>query len=568
MEKTLDVFKAQQSRNVHILDELTAFLEQGEKVGVPVDVQLINKIESAKKNAAKGKLKIALIGGFSEGKTSIAAAWMGRLDKASMNISHQESSNEVKVYDVGSDFVLIDTPGLFGFKEQFNEDTKAVEKYKDMTKKYISEAHLILYVMNSTNPIKESHKADLEWLFRTLNLLDRTVFVLSRFDEVADVEDEEDYVANVQVKRQNVRARLNDMIVLTQPEHDALNIVAVAANPFDMGTEYWLGNPEKFRSLSHISELQDATSDKIEQSGGALVLSEETKKSVIRDILTRKLPEAIANDVRIRQEVEDLSSIHVRLSKELLTMQRDIAEARISLNNFVSDYFKDLILRARGLSLETYMEFFENEIGEKGIIIDTRLENEFSRRVQSVNNAIQKMHLGYSAEINHYNGNMAAMGKQGLNYVVKSNFINSATVIAARDGVVSVGKIAGLELGKLLKFKPWGAIKFAKGLNGALVFAGVALELWDTYNQAKREAEFKKMIDSMISNFNLQREGLISTLGGSEFAREYFTGFALMQDEMTSLESAMHAIQEQQSLFARWRADAEAIDAEYKHVND
>lgn len=568
MEKTLDVFKVQQSRNVHILDELTAFLEQGEKVGVPVDVQLINKIEAAKENAANGKLKIALIGGFSEGKTSIAAAWMGRLDKASMNISHQESSNEVKVYDVGSDFVLIDTPGLFGFKEQFNEDTRAVEKYKDMTKKYISEAHLILYVMNSTNPIKESHKADLEWLFRTLNLLERTVFVLSRFDEVADVEDEDDYAANVEVKRQNVRARLDDLIALTSLEHDALNIVAVAANPFDMGTEYWLDNPEKFRALSHISELQDATSDKIEKSGGALALSEETKKSVIRDILTRKLPEAIANDVLIRQEVEDLSSIHVRLSKELLTMQRDIAEARISLNNFVLDYFKDLILRARGLSLETYMEFFESEIGEQGIIIDTRLDNEFARRVQSVNNAIQKMHLGYSAEINHYNGNMAAMGKQGLNYVVKSNLINSATVIAARDGVVSVGKMAGLELGKLLKFKPWGAIKFAKGLNGALVFAGVALELWDTYSQAKREAEFKKMIDSMISNFNQQRDGLISVLGGSEFARDYFTGFALMQDEMASLERAMQAIQEQQSLFARWRADAEAIDAEYTRVND
>jgi len=568
MEKTLDVFKAQQSRNVHILDELTAFLEQGEKVGVPVDVQFINKIEAAKENAANGKLKIALIGGFSEGKTSIAAAWMGRLDKASMNISHQESSNEVKVYDVGSDFVLIDTPGLFGFKEQFNEDTRAVEKYKDMTKKYISEAHLILYVMNSTNPIKESHKADLEWLFRTLNLLERTVFVLSRFDEVADVEDEDDYAANVEVKRQNVRARLDDLIALTSLEHDALNIVAVAANPFDMGTEYWLDNPEKFRALSHISELQDATSDKIEKSGGALALSEETKKSVIRDILTRKLPEAIANDVRIRQEVEDLSSIHVRLSKELLTMQRDIAEARISLNNFVLDYFKDLILRARGLSLETYMEFFESEIGEQGIIIDTRLDNEFARRVQSVNNAIQKMHLGYSAEIDHYNGNMAAMGKQGLNYVVKSNLINSATVIAARDGVVSVGKMAGLELGKLLKFKPWGAIKFAKGLNGALVFAGVALELWDTYSQAKREAEFKKMIDSMISNFNQQRDGLISVLGGSGFARDYFTGFALMQDEMASLERAMQAIQEQQSLFARWRADAEAIDAEYTRVND
>lgn len=568
MDKTLEAFKAQQLRNIYILDELTAFLEQGEKVGVPVDVQLIHKIEAAKENAANGKLKIALIGGFSEGKTSIAAAWMGRLDKASMNISHQESSNEVKVYDVGSDFVLIDTPGLFGFKEQFNEDTRVVEKYKDMTKKYISEAHLILYVMNSTNPIKESHKADLEWLFRTLNLLDRTVFVLSRFDEVADVEDEEDYTSNMLVKRQNVSSRLSDLIALTQQERDALSIVAVAANPFDMGTEYWLENPEKFLALSHIVELQDATSYKIERSGGALALCEETKKSVIKDILFRKLPEAIANDDRIKKEVEGLASMHTRISKELLMMQRDITDARISLKTFVTDYFKDLILRAKGLSLETYVEFFENEIGEKGIVINTRLENEFDRRVQSVNNAIRKMHLGYSAEINHYNGNIAAMGKQGLNYIVKSNFINSTTVIAARDGVVTVGKMAGLELGKFLKFKPWGAIKFAKGMNGALVFVGVALELWDTYNQAKREEEFKKMIETMVGNFNQQREGLINSLEENDFDRKHFTGFAQMQDEMINLETTMQAIRERQSLFSRWRADVEAIDAEYTRAND
>lgn len=363
-------------------------------------------------------------------------------------------------------------------------------------------------------------------------------------------------------------SRLSDLIALTQQERDALSIVAVAANPFDMGTEYWLENPEKFLALSHIVELQDATSYKIERSGGALALCEETKKSVIKDILFRKLPEAIANDDRIKKEVEGLSSMHTRLSKELLMMQRDITDARISLKTFVTDYFKDLILRAKGLSLETYVEFFENEIGEKGIVINTRLENEFDRRVQSVNNAIRKMHLGYSAEINHYNGNIAAMGKQGLNYIVKSNFINSTTVIAARDGVVTVGKMAGLELGKFLKFKPWGAIKFAKGMNGALVFVGVALELWDTYNQAKREEEFKKMIESMVGNFNQQREGLINTLEESDFDRKHFTGFAQMQDEMINLETTMQAIRERQSLFSRWRADAEAIDAEYTRAND
>ncbi len=67
-------------------------------------------------------------------------------------------------------------------------DSGEIERYKDITKKYISEAHLILYALNPSNPIKESHKDDLNWLFRTLNLLSRTIFVISRFDEEADIE--------------------------------------------------------------------------------------------------------------------------------------------------------------------------------------------------------------------------------------------------------------------------------------------------------------------------------------------------------------------------------------------
>ena len=190
MNSTLELFLNQNNKALALLDKLRVFLEQGAALGVNIDPTLLSKLEHASQNLANDKLKIALIGGFSEGKTSIAAAWMERLDKSSMNISQQESSNEVKVYEVDDNFVLIDTPGLFGFKEQYNADINAMEKYKDITRKYVSEAHLVLYVMNSTNPIKDSHKDDLNWLFRTLDLLPRTVFVLSRFDEVADVEDE------------------------------------------------------------------------------------------------------------------------------------------------------------------------------------------------------------------------------------------------------------------------------------------------------------------------------------------------------------------------------------------
>jgi GTP-binding protein EngB required for normal cell division len=189
MESTVETFRSQQTKALDILRRLEEFLRQGEIVGVTIDPALANKLRTASAQLAAGKLKIALVGGVSEGKTSIAAAWMERLDKSSMKISQQESSNEVKVYDVGDNLVLIDTPGLFGFKEEFNADTKTIERYKDKTRRFVSDSHLVLYVMNSTSPLNESHKADLHWLFRELFLLPRTVLVLSRFDEVADVAD-------------------------------------------------------------------------------------------------------------------------------------------------------------------------------------------------------------------------------------------------------------------------------------------------------------------------------------------------------------------------------------------
>ncbi len=113
MEKTLDVFKAQKLQALEVLQRLEAFLKQGEDVGIQIDPSLNAKLQAAIHSVANDKLKVALIGGFSEGKTSIAAAWMERIDSSSMNISHQESSNEVKVYTAGSDFVLIRRPPGF-----------------------------------------------------------------------------------------------------------------------------------------------------------------------------------------------------------------------------------------------------------------------------------------------------------------------------------------------------------------------------------------------------------------------------------------------------------------------
>lgn len=559
MNETLNTFNAQQTHAVKLLQKLETFLQQGALAGVPIDPALSGKIHNAIASLADEKLKVALIGGFSEGKTSIAAAWMEKLDKTSMKISHQESSNEVKVYEVGQDFVLIDTPGLFGFKEQENDDTHAIEKYKDITKKYVSEAHLVLYVMNPTNPIKESHQEDLTWLFRTLDLLPRSIFVLSRFDEVADVEDEDDYEHNLNIKRANVAKRLSEMISLTAQEQADLSIVGVAANPFDLGTEHWLANSEQFKSLSHISSLQAATTEKIQHSGGNMALANDMRSSVIRDILHNQLPVAIDNDEKISQEVLKLDSLYSRMKTELAQADREIENTVINLREFVIRYFSDLILQAQGCSMETFSEFFEREVGDDGIIVSMRLENEFSRQIQPIEINMEKMQLSFDTEVNQFNTTIKAFGKQGINHVLKGNLINNKTVIGARDGIVGMGKLFGKDFGNALKFKPWGATKLAKGANGALIVVGIALEAWDSYQQYQREREFQEAIAGMIQNFKLQRENLKELIGKTQFKEQFFRD---LKSNARELEASLNASRESQQRFQAWRTMAETIEDE------
>ncbi len=115
--ETLEQFKRNQKRNQEILKKLLDFVHTGEKYGIKVEDSLKEKIRNAMENVADQKLKVALVGCFSCGKTSIAAAWIDRLDE-SMKIDHKESSDAVQIYDIDNEMELVDTPGLYGFKQK------------------------------------------------------------------------------------------------------------------------------------------------------------------------------------------------------------------------------------------------------------------------------------------------------------------------------------------------------------------------------------------------------------------------------------------------------------------
>ncbi|MCG3717832.1 50S ribosome-binding GTPase [Aliarcobacter butzleri] len=562
---TLTEFKKQQSKEIEILNNLSSFLEMGENLGVEFDKTIKEKLLKAINEAETEKLRVALIGGFSEGKTSIVAAWLEKLDD-DMKISHQESSDAVAIYEVGNDIELIDTPGLFGFEEKFNSDLNAKEKYKDITKKYISEAHLVLYVMNPQNPLKDSHKEDLNWLFRTLNLLPRTVFILSKFDLIANPEIEQLYKNKYSSKKEDVIKRLKDLINLNDSEIENLSIVAVSANPKGKGIEYWLNEYEKFIKLSHIQSLHEATQQKIKSFGNKNLLVIETQKSIIQDILNKQLPISKKLNDSIEQEISKLKDICFIVEKNLNSLEPNIKDAKVYLRDFITNYFTDLILQVEGTGLETFNEFYEKEIGSEGININTKIQNVFEQQIGSINLEVKKIETNFNLEINSFNKVVRDYGKQGLNYLSKSNVINKDTVIATRNLIVSGAKTIGFDISKYLKFKPWGATKFASGTGVALSGLSLLIEAWDSYEKYQQEKKFKELIygknrDSqnreeedfgIKEKFEIQRKEYIDLICSEDFIAKFFPNYLNLKNELNEMNRDISKMSETKELFRKW----------------
>ncbi len=549
MNETLKQFKENQKRNQENLEKLLDFVKTGEKYGIEIEESFKAKINSTIQSVADQKLKVALVGGFSEGKTSIAAAWIDRLDE-SMKIAHQESSDAVKIYDIDNEMELVDTPGLHGFKAKEHDNGK-IERYKDITKKYVSEAHLILYALNPSNPIKESHKDDLNWLFRTLNLLSRTIFVISRFDEEADIEDEEDYNKRFKTKKENIQKRLNDLISLSEKEKESLSIVAVAANPFNEGLEYWLEHKEEFQKLSHIKTLQDATQKKIKENGRKLTIIEEVKKSVIQDVVYRQMPLAKQEQQEIKREMEYLNKAIEKRRKDLQNLNSEISQARINLKEFITRYFSDLSRQVIGSSLETINDFAMREIGDEGINIETRVQNAFEKQTQGILDEIAKIGTSFNADRSLFEKHAGTFGKIGNDLLTKSGLINATNIKLARDAIAAVGKFVGINLA--FKFKPWGTVKLAGNLNKALPFIGFAFEAWDSYNKYQKEQELEEAKKGMVSHFDNQKKEILDLINDeTRFKQKCFPSALELEKSFQEIEEKIEKTQACDQEFEKW----------------
>ncbi|GAA7577237.1 hypothetical protein MMM148_08230 [Helicobacter pylori] len=221
-------------------------------------------------------------------------------------------------------------------------------------------------------------------------------------------------------------------------------------------------------------------------------------------------------------------------------------------------YFSDLILQVSGTSLETFNDFLIREIGDKGINIETRIQNAFERETQGVLNEIAKIGTSFDADLSSFEKQTGTLGKIGINFLNQSGFINATNIKLARDTIASVGKFVGVDWA--FKFKPWGAVKLAGNLNKALPLIGIAFEAWDSWNKYQKEQKLEETKKGMVSYFDNQKKEILDLINDeTRFKQTCFPSALKLEKSFQEIEEKIKKMQEHDQEFEKWIQIGEAF---------
>ncbi|GAA8950337.1 hypothetical protein VN1264_10970 [Helicobacter pylori] len=297
--------------------------------------------------------------------------------------------------------------------------------------------------------------------------------------------------------------------------------------------------------------MQDATQKKIKENGGKLTIIEETKKSVIQDVVYRQMPPAKQALQDINREMERLNKTLEKRRKDLQNLNSEISQARIHLREFIIRYFSDLIRQVSGTSLETFNDFVIREIGDKGTNIETKVQNEFERQTQGIVNEISKIETGFNADMSFFEKHAGTFGRIGIKLLEQSKFINATNIKLTRDGIVAVAKFTWIDLA--LKFKPWGTVNLAGSINKGLPLIGLAIEVWDSWKESQKIEKLEKAKEEMKSNFDGQKQEILDLINDeTRFKQTCFSSALELEKSLQEIKGAIKKMQACDQEFEKW----------------
>ncbi len=495
-------FTAEKDGVLRTLDGLDVLLLEIGQLGVDVEDGQ-QKVSEARRTIESEVLRIALLGAFSDGKTSVVAAWLGQVLE-NMKIDMDESSDRLSVYipeGLPGKCEIVDTPGLFGDKERTIGSRRVM--YEDLTMRYISEAHLMLYVVDATNPLKDSHSDIVRWVLRDLRKLSSTIFVINKMDEVCDLRDPVSFRQQEDIKRKNLIGKLQRAAELNEAEVAQLRIVCVAANPGGRGLPFWFDKPDEYAVRSRIPVLKETTRAVL-AANVPEVLRAKTGIDVVRDVAAEKMR-------ALELHYETLASGHAQTTKEIERVRGDLEKGRREVKGHARGLTEELNAldnelqsKLRPLELAGLRAFMEDEIGMVGDDVGMKLQlrikhivDKYAEQSATVVNSVAK---DIAKQLDDTNSLFDALGSHATNAAstavkglqkVDPKALKSA-ILVTRDLLKSLGVV--------IKFKPHGIDKLAGGITKWAGPAGAALQVGgDIYGVIKKVGRETTLANAKMS---------------------------------------------------------------------
>ena len=554
------------SNKLQKLTALKQLLQKGVEY-IPELQSYLGKIDSIVNTIKDGEISVVLLGSFSDGKTSAIAGLLGRLED-NMKIDNDESSDELTIYrpkDLKKGFKIVDTPGLFGTKER--EINGQNIKFSEITERYISEAHIIIYVCDAVVPLKESHVEIIRRVMRDYHKLDNTIFVINKMDEAGyDLLDEYDFNNGCKIKKENLISRLRSTINLTPDEEKRLHVVCIAADPKGKGLRHWFSKIDSYYERSHIKDLRkcvnavvnNADTDKLSSS------SYETSVSEIVDGLHKAIE---CTEKPVSKAIVKMERDCTEIEEDGKHLKSELTLSRNELRQAINEIKNDAIREINGASLETIGDIISAQLGVQNNQVtfyvfqdklSAQIEQCCEANANNVNLAAVKIEKAYSMQDAMLNDAV----KYGVDQLKNLN-ITGEQIKAVRD-VIAKG----------YKFKPWGAINMGKNITkwAGWIGAGIgtAFELYGWYKQYKDQKKLNELKKSLTNAINDCISNVFKTF---ESDNEYYKNFApsyilLCQkiqernEEIASLKQKVQYLENYKRDIEAWKNSAEYVDFE------
>ena len=556
------------SKKAEKLKALKGILSEG--VGMMPELKsYLNKIDSIINTLNDGEISIVLLGSFADGKTSVVAGLLGRLED-NMKIDNDESSDELTIYrpkDLKKGFKIVDTPGLFGTKHKEIDGENV--KFSSITEEYISEAHIIIYVCDAVVPLKDSHVEILRRVMRTYHKLDNTIFVINKMDEAGyDLLDPEDFARGSEIKKNNIISRLRDRLNLTPDEEKRLHVVCIAADPKGKGLPHWFSKIDSYYERSHIKDLRNCINQVVDNAD-VDSLVESSYLTSVDDVVSNlsqaieKTSKPIGKEItKIQERRGELEEDQKQLKNELILSKNEL---RDSLNTLKNDIIRDI----NGASIDTIGEILQSQIGVENdkvsfYVFNDKVNSLIERCCETNAKAVESNIQLLQEEFSRQNEMVDQLIAKGLGQL-KNLTVTREQVKAIRDIIASS-----------YKFKPWGAINLAKNITkwAGWIGAGLSIgvELYSWYKKYRDGEKLEKMKHELANAINKTMADLFKSFESDEsyfmnYAPSYLQMCQALKDrdkEVAQLQQRVKDLEKYKQRIDDWRNSAEY--AEYQEL--